>query len=108
MQIERLYELYLKSSGVSTDTRSIRNGNLFFALRGEHFNGNLFAEKALQAGASFAVVDERHFHESEKIILVDDALKTLQALANQHRRRLKTKIIAIAGSNGKTTTKELV
>jgi len=108
MQIDSLCDLYLKSSGISTDTRTIKAGNLFFALKGNNFNGNLFAEKALQAGASFVIADEKHFPDSEKIILVDDVLKTLQHLANFHRRKLKAKIIAVCGSNGKTTTKELI
>src|ERR1043165_6330062 len=108
MQISALYELFKKSTGISSDTRSIKSGNIFFALKGVNFNGNLFAEKALKAGASFAIVDEKHFPDSGKIILVEDVLKSLQQLANFHRRNLKTKIIAIAGSNGKTTTKELI
>src|SRR5258706_5082577 len=108
MQVSKLYDLFKKSTGISTDTRSIKEGNIFFALKGEHFNGNLFIERALESGASFAVADEKHFSGSEKIILVGDVLKMLQQLANFHRKNLKTKIIAIAGSNGKTTTKELI
>lgn len=108
MQSSELYEWFRKSSGVSTDTRAIKNGNIFFALKGDRFNGNIFAEKALEAGASLVVVDEKHFPDNEKIILVDEALKTLQQLASYHRGRINTKIIAIGGSNGKTTTKELI
>src|SRR5882762_1865133 len=100
MQVSALYELLKKSSGISTDTRSIKEGNLFFALKGEHFNANDFAEDALHTGASFVIADEKKFSDSEKIILVDNVLTTLQQLANHHRRQLQTKIIAIAGSNG--------
>ena len=108
MGIEALYQEFIKSSGVSTDTRKISKGSIYFALRGEHFNGNAFAEEALKKGASKAVVDERvETLRSEDVILVDDTLKTLQELAQFHRRTLKTPIIAITGSNGKTTTKKL-
>jgi UDP-N-acetylmuramoyl-tripeptide--D-alanyl-D-alanine ligase len=108
MEIEALYQEFIKSRGVSTDTRKITRGSIYFALRGEHFNGNAFAEEALKKGASKAVVDERvETPRNEDVILVDDALKTLQELARFHRRKLKTPIIAITGSNGKTTTKKL-
>src|SRR4026208_1252408 len=103
MQITELYDLFRKSTGISTDTRAIKPGNIFFALKGDRFNGNLFAEKALQAGAAAIVIDEQHFPAKEKFILVDDpdrsgqvVLKTLQQLANYHRRQLKTRVIAIA------------
>lgn len=108
MHISELYGLFRKSSGISTDTRSIRPGNIFFALKGDHFNGNLFAQKALDTGAAYVVVDEVHFPAQGKIILVQDVLKMLQQLAKHHREQLPVKIIAIAGSNGKTTTKELI
>ena len=108
MLIPELYPLFKKSSGISTDTRSISPGNIFFALKGENFNGNLFAQKALDAGAAYVVVDETHFPANEKIIAVNDVLKTLQQLAMHHRKQLPAKIIAISGSNGKTTTKELI
>lgn len=108
MGITELYNEFINSSGVSTDTRKIRQGSIYFALKGENFNGNEFAEEALQKGASKAVVDERvKTARSEDVILVDDTLKTLQELAQFHRRKLKTPIIAITGSNGKTTTKKL-
>lgn len=107
MQLSALYDLFRKSSGISTDTRSIGSGNIFFALKGDHFNGNLFAQKALDLGATYVVVDEIHFPSNEKIIEVDNVLKRLQQLATYHRQQLPVKIIAIAGSNGKTTTKEL-
>ena len=108
MEIEALYQEFIKSRGVSTDTRKITRGSIYFALRGEHFNGNAFAEEALKKGASKVVVDEREeTPRNEDVILVDDTLKTLQQLAQFHRRTLKTPIIAITGSNGKTTTKKL-
>lgn len=108
MTIEALHQLFLKSSGVSTDTRSIQLGNLFFALKGENFNGNKFAQNALNAGASFAFVDELFEPKNEQIILVKNVLQTLQSLANFHRNYLNIPIIALTGSNGKTTTKELI
>src|SRR5215471_8923267 len=104
MQIEKLHQLFRESTGISIDSRTLKPGNIFFGLRGSNFNGNLFAEKALASGASLVVVDEKHFPDSEKIVFVNDALKTLQQLANFHRRTLKAKVIAVCGSNGKTTT----
>ncbi|WP_159950382.1 UDP-N-acetylmuramoyl-tripeptide--D-alanyl-D-alanine ligase [Polaribacter septentrionalilitoris] len=108
MNLENLYQLYVKSYLVDTDTRNIRKNSLFFALKGEHFNGNKFAEKALALGATYAVVDEIKYQTNSNIILVDDVLTTLQKLANYHRRKLGTTIIGLTGSNGKTTTKELI
>ncbi len=109
MPIEQLYKLYLKSTGVSTDTRKIEPGNLFFALKGPSFNGNEYARIALDQGAAYAVVDEEPFYtDPEKYILVPNALEALQQLAAYHREQLNIPIIAIAGSNGKTTTKELL
>jgi len=108
MDIEQLYFFFRQSKGISTDTRNIKKGSIFFALKGDHFNGNLFAEDALQKGAFKAVVDEPiNIADQSNIIQVDKVLKTLQDLAQFHRRKLKTPIIAIAGSNGKTTTKKL-
>lgn len=111
--IEKLYQFYLASSGVTTDTRNINHGNIFFALKGENFNANLFAEEALAKGAAYVVVDEISSPEQEskfgeRLILVDDVLKTLQLLAGHHRTQLKCPVLAITGSNGKTTTKELI
>ena len=108
MEIKALYEIYKISQLVDTDTRKIRENSIFFALKGENFNGNKFAEKALQLGAKFAIIDEKKYQTKENIILVDDVLETLQALANYHRKKLSIPIIALTGSNGKTTTKELI
>jgi UDP-N-acetylmuramoyl-tripeptide--D-alanyl-D-alanine ligase len=108
ISIDKLYETYKKHSVISTDSRNIIPGSVFFALKGLNFNGNAFAESALEKGASFAVVDEKFFKTKENIFLVEDVLKTLQLLANYHRRQLKIPFLAITGSNGKTTTKELI
>lgn len=108
MQIEQLYARFLESAGISTDTRKIDKGKLFFALKGGNFNGNQFAEEALKKGAVLAVVDEKHFADHDRIVIVDDVLKTLQLLAQHHRKQLSARVIAIGGSNGKTTTKELI
>jgi len=104
---QELYQLFEQSYKVSTDTRKITKGCLFFALKGDNFNGNLFAEEALKKGASHAIVDEDVI-PSNSIILVDDVLKTLQLLASYHREQLNIPIIGLTGSNGKTTTKELI
>lgn len=108
MKIEDLYSLYKKSFLVDTDTRKIRKDAIFFALKGDNFNGNKFAEEALNLGASYAVVDEIEYKTSDAIILVNNVLETLQELANYHRLQLGIPIIALTGSNGKTTTKELI
>ncbi len=108
MNIEALHQLYLSCNSVSTDTRKIEQGDLFFALKGDNFNGNTYAEQALEKGALYAVIDEPKFDVSERTILVPNVLETLQALATFHRTYLKIPIIALTGSNGKTTTKELI
>ena len=108
MTTETLYQIYLSCAVVSTDTRNITPGSLFFALKGANFNGNAFAAQALTKGASHAVVDEAAFATDERFLLVDDVLKTLQNLARHHRRQLSVPVIAMTGSNGKTTTKELI
>ena len=108
MNIEKLYSLFLKQQIVDTDTRKIRNGSLFFALKGDNFNGNKFAAEALNKGASYAIIDEVEYQTQPNTILVEDVLTTLQQLANHHRKQLNTIIIALTGSNGKTTTKELI
>lgn len=105
--VEYLYQLFQKSSGVCTDTRNITSNCIFFALKGGNFNGNLFAEEALEKGALFAVVDEP-VSENESVFLVKDVLKALQDVANHHRKQLKCPVLGITGTNGKTTTKELI
>jgi UDP-N-acetylmuramoyl-tripeptide--D-alanyl-D-alanine ligase len=109
MEIHELYQLFLQSTGITTDTRKIEKGQLYFALNGGNFNGNTFASKALEQGASYAVIDEVEFKINDNCILVDDVLNTLQQLGNYHLNQVKPKaVIGITGSNGKTTTKELV
>ena len=108
MEIQQLYNLYNQSFKVTTDTRADLENSIFFALKGDNFNGNSFAEKALEKGANFAVVDEKEYQTNPKIILVDNVLKTLQNLATYHRKQLSIPIISLTGSNGKTTTKELI
>src|SRR5688500_15658557 len=105
MNIEDLYKVYLQYPSVQTDTRKLKKGDLFFALRGANFNGNEFASQALEAGAVYAVIDDEKFSAPGKTILVEDALKTLQLLAKHHRQQFTIPFIAITGSNGKTTTK---
>lgn len=105
--ISALYDLFLSTSGVVTDTRKFRSDCLFVALKGPRFNGNTFAEQALASGAKYAIVDEAEFVHNEQCVLVDDGLVFLQELARHHRRQFNIPVIAITGSNGKTTTKEL-
>ncbi len=106
--ISTLYEKYLASDGVSTDTRKIAPDSIFFALKGPNFDANKFAQEAIEKGAKYAVVDDEKYVMSDQYILVDDTLKSLQALATHHRSQLKIPVIGITGSNGKTTTKELM
>lgn len=108
MNIHKLYQLYQQSYKVSTDTRKIESHSLFFALKGDNFNGNEFAEEALNKGASYAIIDEKKYQSQPNIILVEDVLKSLQSLAAYHREQLGIPIIGLTGSNGKTTTKELI
>src|SRR6056297_2926201 len=108
MTIEKIYSIFKNSAQVVTDSRKIVEGSLFFALKGEKFNGNEYAAEALEKGASYAIIDEEEYVKDERTILVDDVLETLQHLANFHRKQLGTPILAITGSNGKTTTKELI
>ncbi len=108
LTITALYDIYLKHSSVQTDTRKLKQGDLFFALKGPNFNGNAFAEKALEQGAAYAIIDEPEYYISDNYILVDDVLNTLQELAKYHREQFTIPFIAITGSNGKTTTKELI
>lgn len=108
MTIEKLHKLFLKHPQVSTDTRSIEPDCIFFALRGQNFNGNKFASEAVRNGAVYAIVDEEKYAKDDAFILVDNVLKSLQDLASYHRNFCKAKIIGLTGSNGKTTTKELL
>lgn len=108
MKIERLYQIFLRSKKVTTDSRNVENDALFFALKGENFDGNAYAKNALENGCSFAIVDNPDYVQGDNYILVDDVLETLQLLGNYHRKQLNIPIIAITGTNGKTTTKELV
>lgn len=108
MEIQELYQLYLANPIVDTDSRLIRKNSIFFALKGDHFNGNLFAEEALKQGASFAIVDENLYPNNPNVIVVDNVLTTLQSLSNYHRNQLNIPIISLTGSNGKTTSKELI
>ena len=106
--MEELYGFYLKYPHVQTDSRKVKSGEIFFALKGENFNGNAFAAQALEQGAAYAVVDETAYAINEKTILVDDVLTTLQSLARHHRQQFSIPFLGITGSNGKTTTKELI
>lgn len=108
MKIEDLYTLYTQHYKVDTDTRKIRKNSIYFALKGENFNGNVFAEEALKKGASYCVVDEKEYATNDAIILVDNVLSTLQQLASYHRDQITYPILGLTGSNGKTTTKELI
>lgn len=108
MSIEQLYSIFLRYPSVQTDTRKLQQGDIFVALKGEHFNGNTFARQAIEQGAAYAIIDEAAYHFSDRTILVDDALSTLQQLAAYHRQQFDIPFIAITGSNGKTTTKELI
>ena len=109
MKIEALHTLFLESTGVCTDTRKIQEGCLFFALKGDNFNGNKFTQEALDKGARHVIIDEIGHHKNTgETILCSNSLKMLQKLATYHRLFLKLPIIALTGSNGKTTTKELI
>ena len=108
MDIPRLHTLFLAHRKVTTDTRKIEEGSLFFALKGPNFDGNAFAAQALEKGAVKAIVDDAAYAGLADTILVDDVLECLPRLATYHRRYCKAKVIALTGSNGKTTTKELI
>ena len=105
---EELYKFYLQYPSVQTDTRKLKKGDLFFALKGPNFNANEFAQKAIDAGAAYAVIDDERYVIEDRTILVDDVLSSLQQLAKHHRQQFNIPFIAITGSNGKTTTKELI
>ncbi|WP_395046653.1 UDP-N-acetylmuramoyl-tripeptide--D-alanyl-D-alanine ligase [Flavobacterium sp.] len=109
MKIEEIYQCYLQCTSVNTDTRRIENNSLFIALKGENFDANTFAEEAISKGALFVIIDDKKHHtDKDKMILVSNSLQTLQELAKHHRQQLGLPIIALTGSNGKTTTKELI
>ncbi|MDR1779885.1 MAG: UDP-N-acetylmuramoyl-tripeptide--D-alanyl-D-alanine ligase [Tannerella sp.] len=108
MNISDLYQIYLNHPIVTTDSRNCPVGSIFFAIRGDKFDGNNFAAAALEAGAAYAVIDRRRAKTDERMLLVKDTLATLQQLAQHHRRTLGIPVVAITGTNGKTTTKELV
>lgn len=109
MNIAPLYTSFLNATKVCTDTRKLEQGDLFFALSGPNFDGNKFAQQALNMGASAVVIDQLNLDlESENVFVVKNSLETLQALATYHRQKLNTPLIALTGSNGKTTTKELI
>lgn len=109
MRIEELYQCFLQCDSVSIDTRKIEPNSLFIALKGDNFDANTFAEEALKKGANFVIIDNKKYYTDEdKMLLVDDSLKALQNLANYHRKQLGLPVIALTGSNGKTTTKELI
>src|SRR5436190_5765294 len=109
MKIENLYNIFTGSRVVTTDSRDVPQGSIFFALKGENFNGNAFAKMAIEKGAACVVIDEEAYRNpaDERYVLVPDVLKTLQQLANYHRKQFSIPFLAITGSNGKTTTKEL-
>ena len=108
VNITDLYQVYLQHPNVQTDTRKLKHGDLFFALKGPNFNANAFAQQALDAGAVYAIIDDPTYTIEGKTLLVDDVLTTLQHLAKHHRQQFSIPFIAITGSNGKTTTKELI
>lgn len=110
MEMKDLYELFLQHPTITTDSRDVPEGSMFFALKGETFDGNAYAKAALEQGAAYAVIDEKEYAEenNEHLLLVEDVLTTLHQLAKYHRVHLGTPIIGITGTNGKTTTKELI
>ena len=108
MKIIQLHNIYLNSSGICTDTRVLKKDCIFFALTGENFNGNEYASKAIELGASNVIIDDLSYKKDERYIMVDNVLKSLQSLASYHRSKLKCPVIGITGTNGKTTTKELM
>ena len=108
MDIAYIHSLFLKCQSVSIDTRKIEADSLFVAIKGEHFDANTFAKEALEKGAAYVIIDNNDYYIDQRTILVDDSLIALQQLAKFHREYLKLPIIALTGSNGKTTTKELI
>ena len=108
MSIEQIYEYFLQSSGICTDTRAELLNSLFFALKGEHFDGNQFVEQALEKGSLLAITERKELEGNSKVVVVPSSLQSLQALASYHREQVSPRLLAITGSNGKTTTKELM
>ena len=110
MELTALYECFLACGEVTTDSRRCPQGSMFIALKGANFDGNAFAEDALKQGCRYAVVDDFRYAgtDNPNILYVNDCLSALQGLANMHRKRLNTRMIGITGTNGKTTTKELI
>jgi UDP-N-acetylmuramoyl-tripeptide--D-alanyl-D-alanine ligase len=108
MDAQAIYNRYLECTDAATDSREVTKGSMFFALRGENFNGNRFATQALKEGARYAVVDDPQYATGEQFLLVENVLQTLQQLANMHRQNMPARVVAITGSNGKTTTRELI
>lgn len=108
MTIEQLYQIYLQHPSVETDTRKLKKGDIFFALKGDNFNGNEFALQALEQGAAYAVIEEDVESNNPHLLKVENVLSMLQALAKHHRKQFSIPFIAVTGSNGKTTTKELI
>ena len=108
MDINELYEIYLRHPVICTDSRNIEKGSIFFSLNGANFNGNSFSEKALESGAAFAIIDEEFYKKDDRYILVNNVLETLQKIAAYHRKQLNIPFLGITGTNGKTTTKELI
>lgn len=108
METKQLYTYFVQHPLVSTDTRAIKSGSIFFALKGANFDGNQYAHEAIAQGAAYAVVDDPKVATSDRVLLVDDVLKSLQDLARYHRNQLAIPVLAITGTNGKTTSKELI
>ena len=108
MNIDNIYALFSEHPLITTDSRNCLEGSLFFALKGSSFNGNLFAEESIRKGCKYAFVDEKEFANNKNIFYVPNSLETLQQLAKKHRETLGIPVIGITGTNGKTTTKELI
>lgn len=108
MLLEEIYKIFVSNPVISTDSRDIKPNSIFFALKGDNFDGNEYAKASIEKGASYSIIDNPKFKLNDKFILVDNVLQTLQNLANYHRRQIPAKIIGITGSNGKTTSKELI
>jgi len=108
MEITELYKIYLNYPKLTTDSRSVKKNSIFIALKGDNFNGNKYAEQAIKSGCKYAIIDDKKYKKNDNYILVKDSLKSLQDLAKYHRNKLTIPIIAITGTNGKTTSKELI